>query len=192
MRHKDENKIKALHAAVIDTVIEDGYQNLSVAKIAKRAGVSAATLYIYYADKQALLSAVYLAIKDQIDGELFKHQAPERSIEAQFKLALHNYADALRRYPREAAVMRIFNANPALISPVAFEAGMARAQPLAALCTQGVAQQAMRAVAPELFIAFTFTPLDSIAEASFRSGQPLAEATVNALIEMAWAACRFA
>ncbi|WP_461244129.1 TetR/AcrR family transcriptional regulator [Secundilactobacillus muriivasis] len=190
MRHKDENKIRALQDAVINLVIQEGYQNLSVAKIAKRAGVSVATLYIYYQDKQDMLSAVYLDIKDKIDGELFKPQPEGLTIDRRFKLMLTNYATAIRQYPKEAAVMRVFNSNPELISADAYQNGMARAQPLHALYHQGLKSGQLRQVSPELLIAFTFQPLDSLADARFRASQPLTDDEVSTMIEMAWAACR--
>ena len=43
MRTRDENKIQALENAAFDLVEESGIANLSINKLAKRAGVSVGT-----------------------------------------------------------------------------------------------------------------------------------------------------
>ena len=52
MRTKDEEKQDALFEATVKLVNEIGFAASSVAKIAKEANVSAATLYIYYRNNQ--------------------------------------------------------------------------------------------------------------------------------------------
>ena len=51
MRTKCEEKQEALFEATVKLVNEIGFAASSVAKIAKEANVSAATLYIYYKNK---------------------------------------------------------------------------------------------------------------------------------------------
>lgn len=70
MRTKDENKIKAIKDAVIALCEADGFTNLTTAKVAKRAGVSPATIYLYYQDKTDLLSRLYEEVKDDLHKAL--------------------------------------------------------------------------------------------------------------------------
>lgn len=190
MRYKDKNKIEALHQAVIDVIISEGYQNLSVAKIAKKAGVSQATLYVYYSDKKAMLGQVYLNVKNLIDTKLFAKVNPTGSVAEQFRLILHNYADAITTYPREAAVMRVFNRNPDLLPPAIFQIGMDLGQPIQQIYQKGIQENSLRPLAPELLIAYTFQPLDVIEELRFRHQQTMTKAEIDTMIEMAWQACR--
>ena len=48
MRMKDENKKAAITKAIIGLINEIGFANISMSKIAKATGLSAATLYVYY------------------------------------------------------------------------------------------------------------------------------------------------
>ncbi|WP_165815264.1 TetR/AcrR family transcriptional regulator [Levilactobacillus bambusae] len=190
MRYKDENKIKALHQAVIDVTLNEGYQNLSVAKIAKQAGVSPATLYIYYKDKKAMLGQVYLNIKALIDAKLFANFDPKGDTEFQFKLLLMNYATALNAYPRESMVMGVFNEHPDIIPDDVFETGMNLAQPIQDFYEKGLLDHRLRAAAPEIVIAYTFEPITSVAQIRFKENQLLSKADIQVLIEMAWQACQ--
>ena len=63
MRVRDENKQRALMEAAITVVNEIGLASSSVSKIAKEAGVSPATIYIYHKNKEDLLVSTYVQIK---------------------------------------------------------------------------------------------------------------------------------
>lgn len=63
MRTKDDKKQQALFEATVKLVNEIGFAASSVSKIAKEAGVSPATLYTYYKNKEDLLISTYVDIK---------------------------------------------------------------------------------------------------------------------------------
>ncbi|BDZ30924.1 TetR/AcrR family transcriptional regulator [Lactiplantibacillus sp. WILCCON 0030] len=70
MRTRDEKKVKAIRDAVIELSQADGFTNLTTAKVAKKAGVSPATIYWYYTDKTDLLSRLYEAVKNELHSGL--------------------------------------------------------------------------------------------------------------------------
>ncbi|MDF2882811.1 MAG: transcriptional regulator, TetR family [Clostridiaceae bacterium] len=59
MRKKDEEKEKSIKEAVIRLILEEGFQGTSISKIAKEAGVSPATVYIYFDNKENMLQHIY-------------------------------------------------------------------------------------------------------------------------------------
>ena len=63
VRVKDEIKQQAIIDATIELVNEIGFVSSSVSKIAKKAGVSPATIYIYYENKEDLIVSTYMDIK---------------------------------------------------------------------------------------------------------------------------------
>ena len=72
MRNKDLQKQEAIINATVDLVNEIGFVSSSVAKIAKRANVSPATLYIYYQNKEDLLVSTYVEMKKKMSQALLK------------------------------------------------------------------------------------------------------------------------
>ncbi|MBZ4187815.1 TetR/AcrR family transcriptional regulator [Niabella beijingensis] len=58
MRYRDENKIQAIRDSAIAMVAADGLENFGINRLAKAAGVSPATIYIYYKDKEDLLTSI--------------------------------------------------------------------------------------------------------------------------------------
>jgi TetR/AcrR family transcriptional regulator, multidrug resistance operon repressor len=55
MRARDENKIEAIFQQALEMIVNEGFDGLSMQKLAKAAGVSPATIYIYFKDKEDLL-----------------------------------------------------------------------------------------------------------------------------------------
>ncbi len=71
-RPKDNEKRQAIRDAVISVVIEGGLANVSVSKIAKRAGVSPGTIYLYFSNKEELIQQTYLDIKTDWFDTMFE------------------------------------------------------------------------------------------------------------------------
>ncbi len=61
---------KLLHDAFIALVIEQGYEKTTIQDILDRADVGRSTFYVHYRDKEALLTASFDGIRDQLEGEL--------------------------------------------------------------------------------------------------------------------------
>ncbi|MDT8719187.1 TetR/AcrR family transcriptional regulator [Clostridium sp. 19966] len=59
MRKKDDLKQKCIKEAVVQLILEEGLQGTSISKIAKAAGISPATVYIYYENKDTMLREIY-------------------------------------------------------------------------------------------------------------------------------------
>lgn len=69
MRRKDDEKERNIKEAVIKLILKEGFQGTSISKIAKEAGVSPATVYIYYENKEAMLHDIYTEYSE----EIFEH-----------------------------------------------------------------------------------------------------------------------
>lgn len=63
MKPKDEEKLRAIAEATFALVEQTGLSGLTMASIAKAAGVATSTLYVYYPSKDALISQLYDAAK---------------------------------------------------------------------------------------------------------------------------------
>jgi AcrR family transcriptional regulator len=61
---------KLLHDAFISLVIEKGYEKTTIQDILDRADVGRSTFYVHYRDKEALLTANFDAMQEQLEREL--------------------------------------------------------------------------------------------------------------------------
>jgi TetR/AcrR family transcriptional regulator, multidrug resistance operon repressor len=55
MRTRDENKELAIREKALEMIVDEGFDGLSMQKLAKAAGVSPATIYIYFKDRDDLI-----------------------------------------------------------------------------------------------------------------------------------------
>jgi AcrR family transcriptional regulator len=77
MRARDENKIEALLVEARKMIVEKGFDGLSMQKLAKAAGVSPATIYIYFKDRDDLLIQLYKRESDRFFEYIFREFDPE-------------------------------------------------------------------------------------------------------------------
>lgn len=70
MRRKDDEKEQRIKEAVIEVVLAEGFGGASVSKIAKCAGLSSATLYVYYDNKERMLQSIYAECAEEMYGAL--------------------------------------------------------------------------------------------------------------------------
>ncbi len=61
---------KLLHEAFLALVIEQGYEKTTIQDILDRADVGRSTFYVHYRDKEALLTANFDSVRDQLEREL--------------------------------------------------------------------------------------------------------------------------
>ncbi|MCY6380753.1 TetR/AcrR family transcriptional regulator [Hoeflea prorocentri] len=61
---------------MIADVVENGLDKAPVSRIAKRAGVSAGTIYVYYPNKDEMLQSIYLEIKSLLHDAMMTASGP--------------------------------------------------------------------------------------------------------------------
>jgi AcrR family transcriptional regulator len=66
MRKKDDEKEKSIKEAVIKLILQEGFHGTSISKIAKEAGVSPATVYVYFDNKEIMLQHIYREYSEEI------------------------------------------------------------------------------------------------------------------------------
>lgn len=79
MRYRDENKVQAIRERAIEMVAKDGLENFGINRLAKAAGVSPATIYIYYKDKEDLLTSISIEEGLKMTTSTLKGFDPEMS-----------------------------------------------------------------------------------------------------------------
>ncbi len=60
MRTRDINKEALIREKAIEMIVHQGFDGLSMHKLAKSAGISVATIYIYFKDREDLIQQLYL------------------------------------------------------------------------------------------------------------------------------------
>ncbi len=93
MRIRDEHKEIIVKETALDMLVELGFDGFSMQKLAKKAGVSPATLYIYYKDKEDLIVQLGIEEGQKMTRSTMEGFSPEMSFEDGLRLQWKNRAN---------------------------------------------------------------------------------------------------
>ena len=80
MRVRDDAKRVAIIEAFVELINTIGFHQTSISKTAKKAGVSPATIYIYFENKEDMMNKSYISLKHEMSLALLKNFDPEAPV----------------------------------------------------------------------------------------------------------------
>ncbi|RAI99836.1 TetR family transcriptional regulator [Chitinophaga skermanii] len=101
MRARDENKILAIREKTMALIVSEGLDGFSMNKLAKAAGISPATLYIYYKDKEDLIVQTCIQASLEMMSESLKGFDPTMSFAEGLALQWFNRAKYFTQHQNE-------------------------------------------------------------------------------------------
>lgn len=88
-----ENTRERILDTALDIIIKEGFNNLSVRKIASRLGVTATTIYNYYKNKDEINLMIRIRGFEKLYDMLTKRSAPFNNIDDRIKAMIHAYIE---------------------------------------------------------------------------------------------------
>lgn len=184
MRQRDENKITALSNAALNLVAEQGIVNLSINKMAKRAGVSVATAYVYYDNKADLLGKLFQQVQNLLINDMIM---PDEglSLEEQFAQVLQQYADRFRNNVREVEFLAAMLANPQFLPAELQNSGSLLNSELLSIITQAYRHNKLVTGSIDLIVAQTIQPMQWLLQSRIQNQLTVSDEEVAEFIMMA-------
>ena len=185
MRSKDEKKEQAIYDAAIQLITANGFADTSMSKIAKAADVSAATIYVYFENKEDMLNKTYTHVKREIAAALGKGLQPKLTVEEAFKVIWNNFY----KYAVKNSVKFSFTeqfANSPLVDRVHKEEAMSYFQTLFEWFERGKREKIFKDVQAEIFAAFAFAPLIGLVKQHFCGEVVLDTKLLKTVYEITW------
>jgi len=112
MRPKDEQKELAIKQTALRMIVTEGFKGLSMQKLAKEAGVSPATIYIYYNDRSDLLHKLYLEVLDRTNRAALESFSADMDFASGMKTLWQNRFRYFRQYPDDFLFINQFINSP--------------------------------------------------------------------------------
>ncbi len=114
MRRKDDEKEQRIKNAVIEVVLEEGFSDASISKIARRASVSPATVYIYHENKECMLRSIYLECEDELYEYLLSCISREMDGGQIIESLVRGYYDFMTTHQKLFSFIEQFSSCPAM------------------------------------------------------------------------------
>lgn len=185
MRIKDNAKYNRIFNAAIESINELGLSGTSISKIAKKANVSAATIYIYFKNKEDLLNKVYLGVKEDISEATFKHFHDDLEPYDAFRLALTNFANVLSENTAHLLFLAQFVNSP-LINNLSQQEGQSLFHPIYSVFEKGKQQQIFKDTDTKLLVIYSFDPVMNYLKSRYLDSHSFDQHMIETLIEMSW------
>lgn len=188
MRVKDITKQQAVIDATIQVVNEIGFASASISKIAKRAGVSVATIYIYHTDKNDLMVNTYYEVKKTLSAFSYNGMdLDSNDIQAQFRILWQNLLKAGSIHPTMVSYAEQFS-NAPYADMVDKDRIMVFAAPLLDLIQRGKREKVLKNITIETFMAFFVAPANYLGNRKLCAGFDVTETNIQEAFDLAWAA----
>jgi TetR/AcrR family transcriptional repressor of multidrug resistance operon len=90
MRTRDVNKEAIIRHRAVEMIVSQGFDGLSMHKLARAAGVSVATIYIYFKDREDLIQQLYLEETKKMTEATLLNFDPESHFDEGLKIQWQN------------------------------------------------------------------------------------------------------
>jgi len=107
---KDDEKLRAIARATFTLVEQTGLSGLTMAAIAREAGLATGTLYVYFNSKEELLVALYEQAKTETAAVLMKGDDPSAPFRSRFQRMWMNWLEhRLTHYAQMVFLEQYYN-----------------------------------------------------------------------------------
>ncbi len=189
MRTKDGEKQRALFEATVKTVNAVGFAAASVSKIAKEAGVSPATLYVYYDNKEDLLISTYIDIKRDFSRAILKDfdpGLPIRDILRNVWMTMFKYISSHPEYFRFSDQF----ANSPYHAQIDKDMVEGYFAPLIEVLKQGIGQKIIKDVPFDVLASFMVYPVMALSNPKSWTDFDPTSANMEKAFNLAWDAIK--
>src|ERR1700754_4530521 len=112
MRLRDEQKKLAIRGKTIEMIVKSGLDGFSMQKLARAAGVSPATLYIYYKDREDLILQTCMDLSNELFEATIRDFDPDMHFAEGMKVQWRNRAAFFMAHPVELEFMEQIRYSP--------------------------------------------------------------------------------
>ena len=188
MRIRDKKKYSAIVKTSIRLINKLGFSGISMAKIAKEAKVSPATIYIYFENKEDLFTKIYIDIRKKMSQAALQGLDDSKSIEDQFKLIWHNYLTYALAHIDFIIYRENFEQTSMMnnIQQEDFELFTY----ITNLFQRGIKEKYIKKMSPPLLVSFAFMPITTLLKFHFERRIDINDKVINQASNLAWNAIK--
>ncbi len=160
MRTRDEHKESAIREKAMEMIVNEGFDGLSMQKLAKEANVSPATIYIYYKNREDLLNQLFHNVQQTFVETALENFNNEDSFEDGIWLQWQNRLRFILEYPVHFRFMEQFRNSPMVerddVKLTEFKESMG------SFLKNAIKRGDIKKMEPEIFWAIAYGPFYSL------------------------------
>ena len=158
MRIQDEQKKALVKEKALELLVKSGFEGFSMQKLAKAAGISPATLYIYYADKDDLIRTLGIDLGNRFAETTLTGFDAKMSLREGLKKQWQNRSRYLLENPMEANAWEVIRHSPVGLEVANLITGQI-GPVMAEFARNAVKNSELREMPLEVYWSITYGPL---------------------------------
>ena len=184
MRTRDQAKYDAIVTSSIQLINTIGFDGISISKIAKKAKVSPATIYIYFENKEDLFTKLYTDIRTKMSQGALEGFQEEMNTEEAFKSIWYHSFTFNLRHPEYLAFREQFEQTTMMkkIKPEDFRLFQA----VDSLLRRGVREKTIKDHPLPILTAFAYAPIITLLKYHQAGIVKMDEDSIKQACEIAW------
>ncbi|MDI1235835.1 MAG: TetR/AcrR family transcriptional regulator [bacterium] len=157
MRNKDEHKERLIRDKAMEMIVKEGFDGMSMQKLAKAANVSPATIYIYFKNREDLLNHLYNEVQATFSEVALKGFSPALNFETGLWLQWQNRLRFINAFPYQYQFYEQFRNSP-LINHSDVQLIMDFKANMKQFLTNAVERGEIKKMEPEIFWSLAYGP----------------------------------
>lgn len=175
-----------LMRAAMEIVARDGFAAATTAAIAREAGVAEGTLYRHHRSKDALLIAVYRALKAEVFEHVIAANQDNDTVRDRYEHLWRGVWETYQADPVAFAFAQRFGESP-LSQQEGGSAHEAIVSYVAQMIADGQASGVIRPLPSDILMTFFFPPMMSLLKQAF-AGRVWTDADIETAMDASWQA----
>jgi len=187
MRLKDEDKITSIYNAAVKIINTDGFQGASMSKIAKEAQIAAATIYLYFDNKEDMINKLFLHLKHVKSKAYLKGNPVLTPTKETFRIIWFNHYHYIVENPQEFKFLENFT-NCHLIDRINQQQAIGYYRLMLDLFELSRQESILKDLSDAILYEFLFAPIGNILKYAISLNKTLSEKELETIFETSWSA----
>ena len=185
MRKKDDKKTKKIFKATLKLINYKGIPGLTMAAIAKEAGMATGTLYIYFKSKDELLNALYQTLRKEAIARFFEDVDPKQPYKICLKKVWLNYLNNRQEHHQESLFLEQYYHSPFITSEQKILAEEMKS-PVYKLIERGQQEQVIKAFDKKILFSAMLGFIRELVYEHFEGIYELNEKRIEEAFQISW------
>lgn len=187
MRLKDENKVARIYNAAMLVINREGFEGSSMAKIANEADVSAATIYLYFENKDDMLKKLYIYLKGRMGHSYFNDEMDLSPSKGTFRAIWLSHYHYILDNIEEYNFLENFSNCP-LIERIDKENTLDYCPTFESLFQNSKASGLLQSIHNDIIYSLLFAPINYLVKKSKSTGVAIPTIELIQIFEASWRA----
>lgn len=187
MRIRDEDKVSRIYNAAVKLINAEGFQGTSMSKIAREADIAAATIYLYFDNKDDMINKLFLHLKHEKSKAYLKGNPVLSPTKETFRIIWFNHYQYIVENPQTFKFLENFS-NCHLINLINQEQAIGYYRLMLDLFELSRQKGILKDLSNAIVYEFLFAPIGNLLKRALTINRIITEKELDTIFEISWSA----